>query len=251
MQANKEIFQAIEKARANGFEQIKKSGSNPMFKSKYSTLLDVFNACKVPLEKEGVHIAFNTELHTIDGKLENVLVCRLIHLESGEFLESKVTCFDDQKKGSQAIGSGITYMRRYLLQAMLNLECDPETDDDGNSTTIEKKDPPKETKPPKESKPPDKDTVAALEEMADKINGKVEEEAEGKYSQDKLFAEHEARIINELDDCKEIAHLGRWKQKNQDWLDKFQAQREKQHKNILAWFNTKKEQLKPKEKQDG
>ena len=246
MQANKEIFQAIEKARANGFEQIKKSGSNPMFKSKYSTLLDVFNACKVPLEKEGVHIAFNTELHTIDGKLENVLVCRLIHLESGEFLESKVTCFDDQKKGSQAIGSGITYMRRYLLQAMLNLECDPETDDDGNSTTVEKKDPPKQTKPP------DQDTVAALEKMADKINGKVEEEAiDSKYSQDKLFAEHEARIIDELDVCKDLAHLGRWKENNKVWLDKFQATRKKQHENILAYFNVKKAQLKPKEKGNG
>ena len=246
MQANKEIFTAIEKARANGFEQIKKSGSNPMFKSKYSTLLDVFNACKVPLEKEGVHIAFHTELHIVEGKLENVLVCRLIHLESGEFLESKVTCFDDQKKGSQAIGSGITYMRRYLLQAMLNLECDPETDDDGNSTTIEKKDPPKKVEPP------DKDTVAALEEMADKINGKVEEEAEhSKYSQEKMFAEQEARIISELDLCKEVAHLGRWKQKNQDWLDKFQATRKKQHENILAYFNVKKAQIKPEEKQDG
>jgi len=246
MQANKEIFQAIEKARANGFQQIKKSGSNPMFKSKYSTLLDVFEACKVPLEKEGVHIAFHTELHTIEGKLENVLVCRLIHLESGQILESKVTCFDDTKKGSQAIGSGVTYMRRYLLQAMLNLECDPETDDDGNATAIEKKD------PPKESKPPDKDTVAALEEMADKINGKVEEEAkDGKYSTDQLFAEHEARIIGELDLCKEVAHLGRWRENNKVWLDKFQATREKQHKNILAYFNIKKTQLQPKEKDDG
>jgi hypothetical protein len=246
MQANKEIFQAIEKARANGFQQIKKSGSNPMFKSKYSTLLDVFDACKKPLEDNGVHIAFNTELHTIDGKLENVLVCRLIHLESGQFLESKVTCFDDQKKGSQAIGSGITYMRRYLLQAMLNLECDPETDDDGNSTTVEKKD------PPKQSKPLEKDTVAALEEMADKINGKVEEEAEdGKYSQDQLFAEHEARIISELDLCKEVAHLRRWGENNKVWLDKFQATRKKQHENILAYFNVKKAQLKPEENNDG
>lgn len=245
MQANKEIFQAIEKARANGFQQIKKSGSNPMFKSKYSTLLDVFDACKGPLEKEGVHIAFNTELLTIEGKLENVLVCRLIHLESGQILESKVTCFDDTKKGSQAIGSGITYMRRYLLQAMLNLECDPETDDDGNSTTVEKKD------LPKESKPPEKDTVAALEQMADMINDEIEQKADSKYSIDQLFAEQEDRIIKELDTCTRLDDLKTWRAKNKDWLDKFESQREKQHKNILAWFNTKKGQLQPREKNDG
>ena len=133
------IFGAIEKARADGFSELKKTGKNPMFKSNYSTLQDVFDACKKPLEDNGVHISFTTEAIVLDNRVENLLVCRLYHLPSGEMLESKITCLDDTKKGSQAIGSGVTYMRRYLLQSMLNLECDPETDDDGNSTTVEPK----------------------------------------------------------------------------------------------------------------
>jgi hypothetical protein len=137
MSENKEIFLAIEKARGSGFEKLEKNGKNPHIGSKYSTLLDVFNACKKPLEENGVHISFTTDAIVVDNRVENLLVCRLLHLESGEMLESKVSCLDDTKKGSQAIGSGISYMRRYLLQSMLNLECDPETDDDGNATTVQ------------------------------------------------------------------------------------------------------------------
>ena len=133
------IFEAIEKARGDGFSELKKSGRNPAFSSKYSTLMDVFDACKKPLEENGIHISFTTEVVNMNDRIENILVCTLYHLPSGEKLESKVSCLDDTKKGSQAIGSGITYMRRYLLQSMLNLECDPETDDDGNSTTVEPK----------------------------------------------------------------------------------------------------------------
>ena len=133
------IFEAIEKARGQGFSEIKKSGRNDHFGSKYSTLMDVFDSCKKPLEDNGVHISFTTEVINMDNRIENLLVCTLYHLPSGEKLESKISCLDDTKKGSQAIGSGITYMRRYLLQSMLNLECDPETDDDGNSTTVEPK----------------------------------------------------------------------------------------------------------------
>ena len=133
------IFEAIEKARGQGFSELKKSGRNPHIGSKYSTLMDVFEACKKPLEENGVHISFTTEVLNMNDRIENLLVCTLYHLPSGEKLESKVSCLDDTKKGSQAIGSGITYMRRYLLQSMLNLECDPETDDDGNSTTVEPK----------------------------------------------------------------------------------------------------------------
>ena len=137
MSENKKIFLAIENARAKGFSELKKSGTNPAFRSKYSTLQDVFDACKKPLEENGVHISFTTDAIVVDNRVENILVCRLLHLESGEMLESKVSCLDDTKKGSQAIGSGISYMRRYLLQSMLNLECDPETDDDGNATTVQ------------------------------------------------------------------------------------------------------------------
>ena len=172
------IFEAIEKARGQGFSELKKSGKNPHIGSKYSTLMDVFEACKKPLEENGVHISFTTEVLNMNDRIENILVCTLYHLPSGEKLESKVSCLDDTKKGSQAIGSGITYMRRYLLQSMLNLECDPETDDDGNSTTVEPKSTMVQNKTTQRQEKPQEEIKTVVKELSGKNNQVKKNEGE-------------------------------------------------------------------------
>ena len=105
------VKSAIEKAR-QGFKPLKKSGVNSYFKSKsgephlFSTLDDIFDACLDSLNENNLSITYQV---------------------------------------SQDLGSAITYMRRYQIQAMLNLEADFE--DDGNnasgrvSGTIENKKP--------------------------------------------------------------------------------------------------------------
>tara|TARA_R110002012_G_scaffold261170_1_gene442967 strand:+ start:428 stop:1156 length:729 start_codon:yes stop_codon:yes gene_type:complete len=55
------------------------------------------------------------------------LVTRLLH-ESGEWIESELP-LKQQRDGAQAMGSALTYMRRYSLSAMLCLATDE--DDDG------------------------------------------------------------------------------------------------------------------------
>ena len=57
------------------------------------------------------------------------------HLSSDTMIVSKAPCVDDTKRGQQQIGSGVTYMRRYMIQSILNLRPDPKTDDDGNSSS--------------------------------------------------------------------------------------------------------------------
>ena len=55
------------------------------------------------------------------------LVTRLLHV-SGEWIESELP-LKQQRDGAQAMGSALTYMRRYALSAMLCLATDE--DDDG------------------------------------------------------------------------------------------------------------------------
>jgi len=55
------------------------------------------------------------------------LITRLLH-ESGEWIESELP-LKQQRDGAQAMGSALTYMRRYALSAMLSLATDE--DDDG------------------------------------------------------------------------------------------------------------------------
>ena len=46
---------------------------------------------------------------------------------------------DNNNKGPQGTGGAITYMRRYTLQALLNLMPDDATEDDGDWVSTGKK----------------------------------------------------------------------------------------------------------------
>lgn len=155
-----QILKAIEEARKD-FKELKKSGKNPMFKNGFSTIDDIFDACKTPMEKQGINISFHTYVNETIAK--DILVLTLTHLPSGEKLSSETIMLDDKLKGAQAVGSGMTYMRRYMLQAMLNLEADSDTDDDGTKTTHGKPDTSnvKELKGFKKDSPKDKDNMTA------------------------------------------------------------------------------------------
>ena len=133
MMESLKVKEAIEKARAD-FKTIQKSGNNPAFKSKYSTLDDIFECCQEGLKKQGLSVSWTTRVIVVGDKVVDLLKTEILHKESGETLSSETTMLDDTKKGSQALGSGMTYMRRYQLQAMLALEADEDTDDDGNKT---------------------------------------------------------------------------------------------------------------------
>lgn len=98
-----------------------KDQTNPYFKSKYADLTGVIEACKDQLNSNGIAI-----LQPIDGmEVETIL----IH-ESGEFFSSKTPIVVKAPNDPQALGSAITYAKRYGLQSMVLL---PAEDDDGNS----------------------------------------------------------------------------------------------------------------------
>lgn len=101
-----------------------KDSANPFFKSKYADLESVWSACRQALTNNGLSVVQGT-----DGTDVNVGVStRLIHV-SGQWIES--TVWMTPKDGSpQAVGSAITYARRYGLAAMTGIY---QTDDDAES----------------------------------------------------------------------------------------------------------------------
>ena len=65
----------------------------------------------------------------VESIQKNFFVQTIIHTESGQFqFSADMGTYDN----IQTVGSKITYLRRYLLQPMLNLEGDIDTDDDEN-----------------------------------------------------------------------------------------------------------------------
>jgi hypothetical protein len=106
--------------------KIVKDESNPFFKSKYATLSHILDVINEPLNAAGLVV---TQWPT--G--ENALTSRLIHAESGEWIESTYL-MTGHKNTPQERGSLISYQRRYAISSILNLNI--ADDDDGNAATF-------------------------------------------------------------------------------------------------------------------
>ena len=95
----------------------------------YSTLDDIFNACLPSLSANKLSVTYQCQILRTETSLENILTTTITHMPSGQYILSATT-LGNQTAKSQDVGSAITYLRRYQIQAMLNLEADFE--DDGN-----------------------------------------------------------------------------------------------------------------------
>ena len=102
----------------------RKTGANPHFRSTYATLADTHKAVCGPLTENGLGYI---QAPTATGLTVSVTT-RLIH-ESGEWVEVTTSASSRDSK-VQAIGSTITYLRRYGLQALTGLSAE---DDDGEA----------------------------------------------------------------------------------------------------------------------
>ena len=114
------------------FKKVKVEGNNAMFNAKYMKVKDIIPMIEVELQKQDIICIGTMKVNEHNSPILNI---QLRHIPSDTFIDSECICLDDQKKGSQQIGSGITYMTRYILQRLLNLVPDESTDDDGNESS--------------------------------------------------------------------------------------------------------------------
>lgn len=106
------------------FTSAGKTSDNPFHKSKYADLAAVYAACRQALVKHQLTVM---QPATCQG--QRVAVTTLLVHVSGEFIESTLHMKAAQDT-PQAIGSVITYARRYALSSLVGVAAD---DDDGNS----------------------------------------------------------------------------------------------------------------------
>jgi len=108
-----------------------KGEENPYFKSKYADLTTVWESIRAALGANELAVMQIPEV--IDGLQR--LRTRLMH-SSGQWIEGTYA-INPVKNDPQAVGSAITYARRYSLCAMLGVVADD--DDDGNKASEPKK----------------------------------------------------------------------------------------------------------------
>lgn len=106
------------------------NATNPHFDNDYASLESVIDATKKILAEQ--------KLVVIQQPYGNILVTTLAH-ESGQWMRSYTNILMD-KQTAQGQGSGLTYVRRYALAAMLGIG---QEDDDGNKASEPAKVPPK------------------------------------------------------------------------------------------------------------
>jgi len=101
----------------------KKDAVNPYYHSSYADLGSVMETCKELLNKNNI-----TVLQPIMGTTVETI---LLH-SSGEWMSSETPIVCKVEHDPQALGSAITYARRYGLQSMVFI---PSADDDANTAS--------------------------------------------------------------------------------------------------------------------
>lgn len=109
--------------------KIDKDAKNPFFNSKYASLSNIQEAIYTPLAESG--LVYSQSPSGLNG-----LTTILIHAESGEYFMDTYTMPVSKQNDPQAVGSSITYAKRYALVAILGLNIDE--DDDGNAGSDKK-----------------------------------------------------------------------------------------------------------------
>lgn len=115
-----EIAAALAKAQGEMGGAVKDS-ANPFFKSKYADLSSVWDACRAPLTKNGIAVIQSPSAEGL-----RVSVDTLLTHTSGQWMRGTVSV-NAKEDSPQAVGSAITYLRRYALQSFAGVA--PEDDD--------------------------------------------------------------------------------------------------------------------------
>ena len=123
-----ELASALSKAQGQ-LEGAKKDKANPFFRSVYADLSSVWDACRQALSSNGLSIIQSPEEAESGIAIETMMV----H-SSGQWVKSRYT-MPVSKMDAQAVGSAITYARRYALASIVGIA--PE-DDDGNAAASSK-----------------------------------------------------------------------------------------------------------------
>lgn len=105
-----------------------KDKTNPHFRSSYADLASCYDACRMHLSQNNLSVI---QLPSAEG--DKVSVRSILLHTSGQYISHCLTV-KARDAGPQAVGSAITYVRRYSLCSVVGIAPD---DDDGNAATPE------------------------------------------------------------------------------------------------------------------
>jgi hypothetical protein len=118
-----ELAAALSKAQGM-MSGARKDSENPFFKSRYADLESVWEACRLPLATHGLAV-----IQTVSSDDSGLFVTTMLTHSSGQWIKDILRL--NPKDGTpQAMGSCISYGRRYSLAAVVGVY---QTDDDAEA----------------------------------------------------------------------------------------------------------------------
>ena len=126
------VFSKTDREKPGGVPE----GAEPIQKTPYATLDDILEAIRAPLHKHGFSLRFEHEA-TTDNRLVTTAIVR--HRMGHEARATTPPLQHDStgsKNPTQAIGSSLTYGKRYALMAVLPIvsHAPEDADDDGEAS---------------------------------------------------------------------------------------------------------------------
>lgn len=118
-----ELYGALAKAQGE-FKTAHESTTNSFFKSRYADFEEVVSASRPALSKHGLAVL---QIIRRNDQGQNILHSRLSH-SSGQWIAS-VMLINPSKEDVQAMGSYITYLKRYAYAALVGVVSSAEDDD--------------------------------------------------------------------------------------------------------------------------
>ena len=127
-----ESIQNLSKAMAEfqkSIQQPLKDANNPFFKSQYVPLENVVEA----ITETGSPLGISFMQFASSDETGSIEVATLVMHSTGEYIEFPPVRMKPESNKPQAVGSAITYAKRYALSAIFGITSDK--DDDGNEAT--------------------------------------------------------------------------------------------------------------------
>jgi hypothetical protein len=165
------LTEALSKAQA-AIRGARKDSQNPHYKSRYADLASVWDACRDALSTNGLAV-----MQPVHSTGQQVTVTTMLAHLSGEWVACDLTVTAAQAT-PQAVGSAVTYARRYGLASMVGVA--PDDDDDGE--VAEGRGPNREASPAR--KPTLREALKPAPSLEDQLKASVEaNEAKAKARQ--------------------------------------------------------------------
>lgn len=213
-----------------------KTSANPFFKSKYADLSEVWHACHDALAANGIAVTQGGDV--ICG--QPVMVTTLLH-SSGQWISGAFPLVA-VKPDPQAMGSAITYMRRYSLASMVGVLTE---DDDGESAMSRNGGGHAGPKAVKSDGPPPSDVPPPTNGGGHVGEGKKPATAgnNGAGSPPPAVTTWVLQAKRAIDDAREVHELVQWKGKNESALVRLKAKHPSEYDAVMQEYDRAKVEL--------